>query len=91
MKYNINIMYCRSKEVEAAEFVEALLVAGKGTIAVDAFNKQHMNALMFAAKKGHPRVVRMLLDAGAEFELKCEVWRFSLNQTTNNDTNIIKV
>ena len=60
------------KEKEAFDLCQ-LLLEFKHFIDINFQNKQKMTALMFAAKKNFPSVVKLLLDIGAEFELKNEV------------------
>jgi ankyrin repeat protein len=62
-------------EQDAATFTAVILSVQEPRTPLDAVNKFGQTALMMAAKKGYADVVKLLLEAGANYELRNQVCR----------------
>lgn len=60
-------------EADALTFTAVILSVQEPKTPLDAVNKFSQTALMMCAKKGYADVVRLLLDAGANYELRNQV------------------
>lgn len=79
----------RFKEKDAVEITVILLKHDQEqetrSININVKNKQSMTALMFACKRGYSAVVKLLLDADAEFENKNEEGLTPMQISTDKD------
>lgn len=60
-------------EADAATFTAVILSVQEPKVLLNEVNKFGQSAMMMAAKKGYADVVKLLLDAGANFELRDQV------------------
>lgn len=79
----------RFKEKDSLDMVTMLLESAGSGINVNFQNKQGMTALHFVAKKGYAEVIDVLLNAGAEFEMKNDEGLTPMELATHKDATKI--